>query len=67
MHFDILRDDGRYLIGPGSTTTGAHPEHPYAGLPAALAAVKRYRLALNVFAPDSPNADAGFTFVARRA
>lgn len=62
---DILRDDGRYLVGPSATGTSEKPGDPFAGIGAAMAAINRYRLALAVFAPDSPNKNAGFTIIDR--
>lgn len=64
MQQHILRDDGRYLTGPGATQTDDKPGSPFASLAAAMAAIDRYRIVAAVYCPDR-KAD-GFTLLSAK-
>ena len=61
MQIHIRRDDGMYLVGPGSMQVSDKPKHPFADLRAALAAIHHYKLSASVFCNGDGKYDQ-FTF-----
>lgn len=61
MGIHIQRDDGQWLVGPGSTRVADKPEYAWRDLAAAMAAINRYRLSCAVFCAGKGKDD-GFTF-----
>lgn len=62
MGYHIKRDDGLYLVGPGSTRMDDKPGCPFQSITAAMRAIDRYRLSIRVFTGRDASVD-GFSIL----